>query len=139
MLFVKTTDQMFIDRLRITSRPFSSSTRLFASLLIALSFGNLSIEFDPGKLQQFVEQVGHEKLLDLELLHVVVIVEKVDKKDVGVEVMVEKADVDKEVEHVEGSLVLNQSIGFHLAWPFLPSLSCSYVTVKMPIEERLKE
>ena len=102
---------MFIDRLKITSRPFSSSTRLFASLLIALSFGNLSIEFDPGKLQQFVEQVGHEELLDLEVVHV------------GVEVMVEKADVDKEVEHVEGSL-------------FLPSLSCSYFIVKMPIEER---
>ena len=92
---------------------------------MALSFGNLSIEFDPGKLQQFVEQVGHEKLLDLELVHV------------SVEVMVDQ--VDKKVEHVEGSLELNQSIGFHLAWPFLPSLSCSYVNVKMPIEEGLRE
>ena len=76
---------------------------------------------------QFVEQVGHEELLDLEVVHV------------GVEVMVEKADVDKEVEHVEGSLVLNQSIGFHLVCLFLPSLSCFYVIVKMPIEEGLRE
>ena len=53
------------------------------------------------------------------------------------EVMVDQ--VDKKVEHVEGSLELNQSIGFHLAWPFLPSLSCSYVNVKMPIEEGLRE
>ena len=124
MLFVKTTDQVFIDRLKITSRPLSSSTRLFASLLIALSFGNLSIEFDSGKLQQFVEQAGHEKLLDLEVEHM------------GVEVMIDKADVDKEVEHVEGSLVLNQSIGFHLVWLFLPSLPCLYFIVKIPIEER---
>ena len=118
---------MFIDRLRITSRPFSSSTRLFASLLIALSFGNLSIEFDPGKVQQFVEKAGHETLLDLKVEHV------------GVEVMADKVDVDKEVEHVEGSLVLNQSTGSHLVCLFLPSLSCLYVIVKMPIEEGLRE
>ena len=74
-------------------------------------------------MQQFVEQVGHEELLDLEVVHVVVIVEK----------------VDKEVEHVAGSLVLNQSIGFHLVSLFLPSLSCVYVIVKMPIEEGLRE
>ena len=71
--------------------------------------------------------MGHEKLLDLELVHV------------GVEVMVDQVDVDKEVEHVEGSLVLNQSICFHLVWLFLPSLSCLYVIVKMPIEEGLRE
>ena len=55
------------------------------------------------------------------------------------EVMADKVDVDKEVEHVEGSLVLNQSIGFHLVCLFLPSLSCLYVIVKMPIEEGLRE
>ena len=71
--------------------------------------------------------MGHEELLDLEVEHV------------GVEVMADKVDVDKEVEHVEGSLVLNQSIGFQLVWLFRPSLSCMYVIVKMPIEERLKE
>ena len=73
---------------------------------------------------QFVEQVGHEKLLDLEVVHV------------GVEVMVDQVDVDKEVEHVEGSLVVNQSIGFPLVWLFLPSLPCLYFIVKIPIEER---
>ena len=75
-------------------------------------------------MQQFVEQAGHEKLLDLEVEHV------------GVEVMVDQVD---KVEHVEGSLVLNQSIGFHLVSLFLPSLSCVYVIVKMPIEEGLRE